>query len=260
MDGKLYHLPFGDSSVSLNGTMQSGKSQQSYVPFALRWERLFQDRMYDCSGWADKRWVVLLLPSGRMDWTTARLTSPWTTRRCSSTKRRSIRTVSSLIPHPRRFSFRTSPNPLPVHNVDHDSDSDSDLSLEDDQSGSYTSTHSSDSEDEEGPVPPEECWEKLASNGTKRPQAQGTDSKIIQKMFEIPTLLFMYTFCGRPNRHRVIFDRVSFHNLSSSLLTSVYQLKSQQNSTNFIGLRLWCYDRKLFSIAWHQTHFSPYLL
>uniref|UniRef100_A0A673ZB10 Cadherin EGF LAG seven-pass G-type receptor 2 n=1 Tax=Salmo trutta TaxID=8032 RepID=A0A673ZB10_SALTR len=36
MDGRLYHLPFGDSSVSLNGTLQSGKSQQSYVPFVLR--------------------------------------------------------------------------------------------------------------------------------------------------------------------------------------------------------------------------------
>ncbi|XP_061583050.1 cadherin EGF LAG seven-pass G-type receptor 2 isoform X2 [Cololabis saira] len=36
MDGRLYHLPFGDSSVSLNGTMQSSKSQQSYVPFVLR--------------------------------------------------------------------------------------------------------------------------------------------------------------------------------------------------------------------------------
>ncbi|XP_024124833.1 cadherin EGF LAG seven-pass G-type receptor 2 [Oryzias melastigma] len=36
VDGRLYHLPFGDSSVSLNGTMQSGKSQQSYVPFVLR--------------------------------------------------------------------------------------------------------------------------------------------------------------------------------------------------------------------------------
>ncbi|XP_056129029.1 cadherin EGF LAG seven-pass G-type receptor 2 [Lampris incognitus] len=36
MDGRLYHLPFGDSSVSLNGTTQSGKSQQSYVPFVLR--------------------------------------------------------------------------------------------------------------------------------------------------------------------------------------------------------------------------------
>lgn len=39
VDGRLYHLPFGDSSVSLNGTMQSGKSQQSYVPFVLRSER-----------------------------------------------------------------------------------------------------------------------------------------------------------------------------------------------------------------------------
>uniref|UniRef100_A0AAY4BCD1 Cadherin EGF LAG seven-pass G-type receptor 2 n=1 Tax=Denticeps clupeoides TaxID=299321 RepID=A0AAY4BCD1_9TELE len=36
-DGRLYHLPFGDSSGSLNGTLQSGKSQQSYVPFVLRY-------------------------------------------------------------------------------------------------------------------------------------------------------------------------------------------------------------------------------
>uniref|UniRef100_A0A8C4EAC9 Cadherin EGF LAG seven-pass G-type receptor 2 n=1 Tax=Dicentrarchus labrax TaxID=13489 RepID=A0A8C4EAC9_DICLA len=93
MDGRLYHLPFGDSSVSLNGTMQSGKSQQSYVPFVLR-------------------------------------------------------------------------------------DSDSDLSLEDDQSGSYASTHSSDSEDEEGPLPPEECWENLASNVGKRPQPHGTEAHL----------------------------------------------------------------------------------
>lgn len=57
--------------------------------------------------------------------------------------------------------------------LDHDSDSDSDLSLEDDQSGSYASTHSSDSEDEEGPLPPEECWENLASNVAKRPQPHG---------------------------------------------------------------------------------------
>lgn len=35
-EGQLYHLPFGDSSASLNGTMQSGKSQQSYVPFLQR--------------------------------------------------------------------------------------------------------------------------------------------------------------------------------------------------------------------------------
>uniref|UniRef100_A0A3Q2DJZ9 Cadherin EGF LAG seven-pass G-type receptor 2 n=1 Tax=Cyprinodon variegatus TaxID=28743 RepID=A0A3Q2DJZ9_CYPVA len=105
MDGRLYHLPFGDSSLSLNGTMQSGKSQQSYVPFTLRLQH-------------------------------------W-------------------------FGLCASPNPLSVYTVDHDSDSDSDLSLEDDQSGSYTSTQSSDSEDEEGPLPPEECWENLASNGTK---------------------------------------------------------------------------------------------
>ncbi|KAL2090542.1 hypothetical protein ACEWY4_012805 [Coilia grayii] len=36
VDGRLYHLPFGDSSGSLNGTLHSGKSQQSYVPFVLR--------------------------------------------------------------------------------------------------------------------------------------------------------------------------------------------------------------------------------
>lgn len=57
-----------------------------------------------------------------------------------------------------------------------ESDSDSDLSLEDDQSGSYASTHSSDSEEEEGPLPPEECWENLASSGGKRPQTHGRDS------------------------------------------------------------------------------------
>lgn len=63
--------------------------------------------------------------------------------------------------------------------VDGDSDSDSDLSLEDDQSGSYASTHSSDSEDEEGPLPPEECWENLAANVGKRPQLQGTTAHFI---------------------------------------------------------------------------------
>lgn len=52
--------------------------------------------------------------------------------------------------------------------VDPDSDSDSDLSIEDDQSGSYASTHSSDSEDDEGALPPEECWENLASNVAKK--------------------------------------------------------------------------------------------
>uniref|UniRef100_A0A665TQA8 Cadherin, EGF LAG seven-pass G-type receptor 2 n=1 Tax=Echeneis naucrates TaxID=173247 RepID=A0A665TQA8_ECHNA len=62
--------------------------------------------------------------------------------------------------------------------VDRDSDSDSDLSLEDDQSGSYASTHSSDSEDEEGPLPPEECWENLVSNGTKRSLSHGTGAHL----------------------------------------------------------------------------------
>lgn len=57
-----------------------------------------------------------------------------------------------------------------------ESDSDSDLSLEDDQSGSYASTHSSSSEDEEGPLPPEECWENLAANPGKRPHSQGGDA------------------------------------------------------------------------------------
>ncbi|MEQ2272975.1 hypothetical protein XENORESO_018807 [Xenotaenia resolanae] len=117
MDGRLYHLPFGDSSVSLNGTMQSGKSQQSYVPFALREDGLNNSQAHIA-----------------------------------------LNNQASL--------FHETKQQLD----DHDSDSDSDLSLEDDQSGSYTSTHSSDSEDEEGPLPPEECWENLASNGTKRPQ------------------------------------------------------------------------------------------
>uniref|UniRef100_W5KN35 Cadherin EGF LAG seven-pass G-type receptor 2 n=1 Tax=Astyanax mexicanus TaxID=7994 RepID=W5KN35_ASTMX len=36
VDGRLYHLPYAESSVSLNGTLQSGKSQHSYVPFVLR--------------------------------------------------------------------------------------------------------------------------------------------------------------------------------------------------------------------------------
>ncbi|XP_008408015.1 cadherin EGF LAG seven-pass G-type receptor 2 isoform X5 [Poecilia reticulata] len=119
MDGRLYHLPFGDSSVSLNGTMQSGKSQQSYVPFALREDGLNNSQAH----------IALNDQTSLFHETKERLD-------------------------------------------DHDTDSDSDLSLEDDQSGSYTSTHSSDSEDEEGPLPPEECWENLASNGTKRPQPQ----------------------------------------------------------------------------------------
>ncbi|KAK5610636.1 Cadherin EGF LAG seven-pass G-type receptor 2 [Crenichthys baileyi] len=118
MDGRLYHLPFGDSSASLNGTLQSGKSQQSYVPFALREDGLNNSQAHIA-----------------------------------------LNNQASLFPETKQKL-----------DGDHDSDSDSDLSLEDDQSGSYTSTHSSDSEDEEGPLPPEECWENLASNGTKRPQ------------------------------------------------------------------------------------------
>ncbi|XP_023269936.1 cadherin EGF LAG seven-pass G-type receptor 2 [Seriola lalandi dorsalis] len=117
MDSRLYHLPFGDSSVSLNGTMQSGKSQQSYVPFVLRDDGLNNSQAH----------IALNDHASLFHETKERLD-------------------------------------------DHDSDSDSDLSLEDDQSGSYASTHSSDSEDEEGPLPPEECWENLMSNGTKRPQ------------------------------------------------------------------------------------------
>lgn len=62
--------------------------------------------------------------------------------------------------------------PSPPHTCV-ESDSDSDLSLDDDQSGSYASTHSSDSEDEEGPLPPEECWENLAAGSGNRQQTQG---------------------------------------------------------------------------------------
>ncbi|XP_053723976.1 cadherin EGF LAG seven-pass G-type receptor 2 isoform X1 [Synchiropus splendidus] len=115
VDGRLYHLPFGDSSVSLNGTMQSGKSQHSYVPFVLRDEGLGSSQAH-----------------------------------------------IALNDHTSLF-HETKEN-------DGDSDSDSDLSLDDDQSGSYASTHSSDSEDEEGPLPPEECWENLAA---RRPQDNG---------------------------------------------------------------------------------------
>ncbi|KAK7916672.1 hypothetical protein WMY93_012433 [Mugilogobius chulae] len=106
--------PFADSSISLNGTMQSGKSQQSYVPFVLRDDGLSNSQAH-----------------------------------------------IALNDHIAHFPENKDPE-------DHDSDSDSDLSLEDDRSESYASTHSSDSEDEEGPLPPEECWENLASNGTKR--------------------------------------------------------------------------------------------
>ncbi|KAF7641465.1 hypothetical protein LDENG_00280530, partial [Lucifuga dentata] len=117
VDGRLYHLPFGDSSMSLNGTMQSAKSQQSYVPFVLRDDGLSNSQAHIA-----------------------------------------LNDQASLFQETKE------------HLNDHDSDSDSDLSLEDDQSGSYASTHSSDSEDEEGPFPPEECWENLASNVAKRPQ------------------------------------------------------------------------------------------
>ncbi|XP_037535788.1 cadherin EGF LAG seven-pass G-type receptor 2 [Nematolebias whitei] len=123
MDGRLYHLPFGESSASLNGTMQSGKSQQSYVPFALRDDGLTTSQAH-----------------------------------------------IALNDHTSLF------HETKEHMDDHDSDSDSDLSLEDDQSGSYASTHSSDSEDVEGPLPPEECWENLVSNGVKRPQPHDDSS------------------------------------------------------------------------------------
>ncbi|KAM6981263.1 cadherin EGF LAG seven-pass G-type receptor 2 [Aplochiton taeniatus] len=119
MDGRLYHLPYGDSSVSLNGTMQSGKSQHSYVPFVLRDDGLHNSQAH-----------ISLNDHGSL--------------------------------------FHETKEPLD----DHDSDSDSDLSLEDDQSGSYASTHSSDSEEGEGPYPPEECWESLASNVSKRQHPQ----------------------------------------------------------------------------------------
>uniref|UniRef100_A0A8C9VXN4 Cadherin, EGF LAG seven-pass G-type receptor 2 n=1 Tax=Scleropages formosus TaxID=113540 RepID=A0A8C9VXN4_SCLFO len=35
-DGHLYRPPFGESSASLNSTLRSGKSHQSYIPFVLR--------------------------------------------------------------------------------------------------------------------------------------------------------------------------------------------------------------------------------
>uniref|UniRef100_A0A7N6FG21 Cadherin EGF LAG seven-pass G-type receptor 2 n=1 Tax=Anabas testudineus TaxID=64144 RepID=A0A7N6FG21_ANATE len=127
VDGRLYHLPFGDSSVSLNGTMQSGKSQQSYVPFVLRYENDIQVKNAHIA----------------------------------------LNDHTSLYQETKE------------HLDDRDSDSDSDLSLEDDQSGSYASTHSSDSEDEEGPLPPEECWENLASNVTKKPLPHGTEALLV---------------------------------------------------------------------------------
>ncbi|XP_072569096.1 cadherin EGF LAG seven-pass G-type receptor 2 [Paramormyrops kingsleyae] len=110
-DGRMYRPQFGESSISLNSTLRSGKSQQSYIPFVLR----------DDSGL-----------------------------------------------HNSQAHMALNENDSLYHKVkqpgeDQDSDSDSDLSLEDDQSGSYASTHSSDSDDEEGPYPPEACWETLAA-------------------------------------------------------------------------------------------------
>lgn len=36
VDGRLYHMPFGESTGSLHSTIHSGKSQHSYLPFVLR--------------------------------------------------------------------------------------------------------------------------------------------------------------------------------------------------------------------------------
>ncbi|XP_029430115.1 cadherin EGF LAG seven-pass G-type receptor 2 [Rhinatrema bivittatum] len=36
VDGRLYHMPYGDSTGSLHSTVRSGKSQHSYIPFVLR--------------------------------------------------------------------------------------------------------------------------------------------------------------------------------------------------------------------------------
>ncbi|XP_078500339.1 cadherin EGF LAG seven-pass G-type receptor 2 isoform X1 [Lissotriton helveticus] len=38
VDGRLYHMPFGESTGSLHSTIHSGKSQHSYLPFVLREE------------------------------------------------------------------------------------------------------------------------------------------------------------------------------------------------------------------------------
>ncbi|XP_067272650.1 cadherin EGF LAG seven-pass G-type receptor 2 [Pseudorasbora parva] len=110
-DGRLYHLPFSESSVSLNGT-QSSKTHQNYMPFSLRGDDVNSSHL-------------------------------------------SLSEHNTLFPDKQQMD-------------DPDSDSDSDLSeLEDDQSGSYASTHSSDSEEEEGEFLQEECWENLATSGTK---------------------------------------------------------------------------------------------
>ncbi|MFT7804338.1 cadherin EGF LAG seven-pass G-type receptor 2 [Arapaima gigas] len=142
-NGRLYRPPFGDSSVSLNSTLRSGKSHQSYIPFVLR----------DDSGLHSSQVHVALDDAALF---------------------------SEAMPHgdgTRPRSFPASPllgvsgclrAPLPP---DQDSDSDSDLSLEDDRSGSYGSTHSSDSEEDEDPYRPEACWESLAA---ELPPPQGT--------------------------------------------------------------------------------------
>ncbi|KAI1890772.1 hypothetical protein AGOR_G00157060 [Albula goreensis] len=127
MGGRLYQPPFGDSSVSLNGTLQSGKSQQSYVPFVLREDAGLNNSQ-----------AHLGLNDG----------------------------LGSLF------------HEVKEHVDDQDSDSDSDLSLEDDQSGSFASSHSSDSEDEEGPYPPEACWESLAAHIGKHPHLTHKDNNL----------------------------------------------------------------------------------
>ncbi|XP_013988461.2 cadherin EGF LAG seven-pass G-type receptor 2 isoform X3 [Salmo salar] len=150
MDGRLYHLPFGDSSVSLNDTLQSGKSQQSYVPFVLR----------DDGGLNNSQVHIALNEHGSL---------------FHETKE---------------------------HLDDHDSDSDSDLSLEDDQSGSYASTHSSDSE-EEGPYPPDECWESMASNVSKRPHPQDNNLSKLYWPGEFVTTLSNSECLGGAERLKV---------------------------------------------------------
>ncbi|KAJ8258826.1 hypothetical protein COCON_G00178380 [Conger conger] len=132
MGGRLYQPPFGDSSASLNGTLQSGKSQQSYVPFVLREDAGLNNSQ-----------AHLSLNDG----------------------------LGSLFHEAKE------------HVGDQDSDSDSDLSLEDDQSGSFASSHSSDSEDEEGPYPPETCWENLAVHIAKHPHLAHKDNTLTKLLW-----------------------------------------------------------------------------
>ncbi|KPP69862.1 hypothetical protein Z043_111351 [Scleropages formosus] len=121
LDTHLYRPPFGDSGVSLNGTLPSGKSQLSYVPFVLREDRGLSISQAHIP--LSDHSSLLCEAKGRVD--------------------------------------------------GHDSDSDSDVSLEDDRSGSFASSHSSDSEEEEGPYPPEACWENLAVHGGLWPLPHG---------------------------------------------------------------------------------------